>query len=137
MTRTFVRFRGVTDVLPTEWEAYVWILNRFLGAVGNFFVSKNEGLKGLCEGRRGAVIFAPSPERMNQPKQLSNGWYAETCLSEKQKDRNLYLLAQVIGVSSERDYEWHAMSGPKRAHQDVSTLKRRLMECQGTKQRRE
>jgi len=126
MTRTFVRFRGVTDVLPTEWEAYVWLLNRFLSVVGNFFVSENEDLKDFCEGRRGAVMFAPSPNRMNQPKQLSNGWYAETCLNEKQKDGNLYLLAQLVGVSSERDYEWQAESGPKRTHLDVNTLKRRL-----------
>ena len=58
MTRTWVRFRGITDVLPSEWEAYVWLLNKFLGAVGNFFVSRNERLKDLCEGRRGAVMFA-------------------------------------------------------------------------------
>ena len=126
MTRTFVRFRGVTEELPTEWEAYVWLLNRFLSAEGNFFVSKNEGLKDLCEGRRRAVVFAPSPIRMNQPKQLCNGWYAETCLNETQKDRNLYLLAQRIGVSSERDYEWHAANGPRRKHWDVNTLKSRL-----------
>jgi hypothetical protein len=134
MTRTRVRFRGVTDEFPTEWEAYVWLLNRFLSAVGNFFVRERESLKGIFEGKRGAIMFAHSPKRMKQPRQLSNGWYAETCLNEKQKDGNLYLLAQLIGLSSERDYEWHATSGPKRERLDVTTLKRRLKEFQATKQ---
>jgi hypothetical protein len=136
MTRTFVRFRGITDELPTEWQAYVWLLNRFLCAVGNFF-ERNHNVESVCKGRRGAVKFAPSPNRMTQPKRLSNGWYAETCLNEKEKDRNLYLLAQLIGVSAETDYEWHAMSGPKRTHLDVSTLKRRLKELQMITQRQE
>jgi|SRR5580700_1056007 hypothetical protein len=128
MTRTFVSFRGVTAELPTEWEAYVWLLNRFLSAFGNFFVSIDEGVEGLWKGRGGAIMFALSPVDMHQPKRLSNGWYAETCLNEKEKDQNLYLIAQRIGVSSERDYEWQAMSGPKRTHLDVKTLKARLRE---------
>lgn len=137
MTRTRVRFRGITDELPTESEAYVWLLNRFLRAVGNFFESKSEVVKSVCEGRRGAVMFASFANGMHQPKQLANGWYAETCLNEEQKDRNLCLLAQLIGVSPERDYEWHAMNGPKRTHLDVTTLKRRLKEFQATKERQE
>jgi hypothetical protein len=126
MARTFVRFCGITDVLPTEWEAYVWLLNRFLSSKGNFFLSKYEGLKDLFEGRRGAVMFGPAPDRMNQPKRLSNGWYAETCLNEGRKDRNLYLLSQLLGISSEADYGWHVENRPRRLRGDVSTLKRSL-----------
>ncbi len=100
--------------------------NRFLGACGNFFVLKYSDLKDLYVGRRGAVMYAPSENGMNQPKPLANGWYTETCLNEKQKDRNLYLLAQRIGISSETDYQWHAENGPVKAHRDVSTLKRLL-----------
>jgi hypothetical protein len=126
MRTTRVRFRGIAEQLPTEREAYIWLLNRFLNTAGNFFESKNQVVKNVCTGPRGSVRFARSPNRMHQPKELSNGWYAETCLNEGQKDRNLYLVAQLIGVSSERDYEWQVACGPKRTHLDVDTLKRAL-----------
>src|ERR1700733_2692141 len=95
------------------------------------------GLKTCARGGGAPLCSRPSRERMNKPKQLSNGWYAETCLNEKQVDRSLYLLAQRIGISSERDYEWQAENGPRRTHRDVDTLKKSLIALRAPKHRLE
>ena len=126
MTRTSVRFRDEINVLDTEWEAYVWLLNQFLKDKGDFFIAKGAEINYICSGGRNAPQFAPARIHMNQPKPLSNGWYAETCLNEGQKIDNLYKLSQAIGLSSERDYEWQADSRPTVKHKDVATLLKEL-----------
>jgi len=128
MTRTTVKFQDQTNVLNTEWEAYVWLLNEFLRNKGDFFIAKGAEINYVCSGGRNAPQFAPSRFRMNQPKQLSNGWYAETCLNERQKINNLYKLAQSIGLSSESDYEWTADGRPVVQQKDVATLFKELDE---------
>jgi hypothetical protein len=126
MTTTVVSFRDVTKSFRTEWEAYIWMVDRFLKDKGNFFVTQKADVKHVLKGGNGAVLFAPVSQGMNDPKGLSNGWYAETCLNEGQKIASLFLIAQSIGISSERDYHWEAQGRPTPVQRDTDTMLKEL-----------
>lgn len=127
MGRTVVEFHASATEHCSQAEAYVWTLNQYLNEKGDFFRSIGAKLRHICVGARGAIYFSPSPAGMRSARQLGNGWWAETGLSEKQKADALYLLAQAIGVSSERDYRWKADNRPTRKDIDVGTLKKSLL----------
>jgi len=127
MGRTFVEFHARATEHRSQAEAYVWTLNQYLIEKGDFFKLMGAKLGHICVGARGAIYFSPSPAGMRRAAPLRNGWWAETGLSEKQKADALYLLAQAIGVSSERDYRWKADNRPTRKYVDVETLKKSLL----------
>ena len=127
MGRTLVEFHRSATEHRSQAEAYVWTLNQYLTEKGDFFRSMGTKLRHICVGARGAIYFAPSRAGMRSARRLRNGWWAETGLSEKQKGDALYLLAQAIGVSSERDYRWKADGRPTRKYVDVETLKKSLL----------
>ena len=59
---------------------------------------------------------------MDQPRPLLNGWHVETRLSELQKHEKLYLTAQQMGISAERDYIWQSDGHAPRTARDVATM---------------
>jgi hypothetical protein len=119
---TKVRLHDQSRLCETEKEAYVWLLDQYISEKGDFFYEQPETIRAYLSGRRGAVLFGPLRDRLNQPERLRNGWFAETCLNEQQKVRNLYLLAQALNISWERDVEWQAQGRPAIEHKDVDTL---------------
>jgi hypothetical protein len=80
----------------------------------------------LCRSGQNAPQFAASGTYMNQPKLLSNGWYAETCSNSDQKAANLYKLSRAIGLSCETDYEFQPDNVRMREREDVAALLRQL-----------
>ena len=107
MTPTTVMFRGQTKVLPSEQDAYIWLVEKFLRNKPDLFTAP-ESAKYVCKGRQGADYFATSDVRMHQPTRLANGWYAELCLSNNGKVSILDNLAQYAGVKRGTDWEWQA-----------------------------
>jgi hypothetical protein len=98
------------------------MLDHYLDDKGDFFATQPNTIRAYLAGTQGAVLFSPSRNPLNQPESLRNGWFAETCLNEHQKVGNLYLLAQALGISWERDVEWQAQGRPTIQHRDVETL---------------
>ena len=128
MSRTIVRFREITKSFPSQAEAYVWVIDKFLRDKGDFFVAPTHDVKHAMRGGAGAVRFAPTYIGLRAPKLLFNGWYAETGINEQEKVAVLYLLAQSIGLSAERDYSWQGENRPTIVKQDVETMLKQLDE---------
>jgi hypothetical protein len=120
-TPTAVIFRGERKVLPSEQDAYVWLIDQFLRYTPDLFTNPKSGPH-LCKGRRGADLFAGSNQKMNQPGKLANGWWAELCLSNDQKVRILDAVAQYADLKRGTDWEWQAQGQPTRKFIDTDEL---------------
>jgi hypothetical protein len=62
-TPTAVIFRGEHKVLPSEQDAYVWLINQFLRYKPDLLTNSKSGPH-LCKGRRGADLFAGAKQKM-------------------------------------------------------------------------
>ena len=115
---TKARFRNHTEKLPSQIEAYIWLLNQFAASNPNAFKpnGKDDSTYGrLLFGHREewAMHFAPESKlidfnRNGAPTgarsiRLDCGWWANTTLSRPQKLRLLERLAQHCGIKPD---EW-------------------------------
>jgi hypothetical protein len=114
-------FRGERKELPSEQDAYVWLIEKFLRLKPGLFTDPKSASY-VCKGARGADHFATSPSNLNQPTRLANGWWAELCLSNDQKVRILDDVVQYTGLKRGRDWEWQAENRPTKEFIDTDTL---------------
>jgi hypothetical protein len=120
-TPTTVMFRGERKTLPSEQDAYIFLIEKFLRIKPHLFTDRTSGPY-ICKGREGADHFAPFGSNMHQPKRLASRWWAETCLSNNQKVCILDNVAQFAGLKRGRDWEWQAEGRTTRAFIDVDAL---------------
>src|SRR5713226_1639261 len=126
-TETVARFRTNTKRFPTAKGAYIWIVERFVGARPDVFTDiKWETTGYVAVGHRrsaeGAIrnYFARSPgalfrgsthlaDDQNNYARLPNGWYANTNLSNAQKFDILCRFGWVVGLKGGVDWDWEVL----------------------------
>lgn len=106
MTKTTLTLFGHRYSFPTEKEAYLFAVEKFLSVRPGLFTDPQSVHARI--GRYGTPMFAETPDGMNQPERLSNGWFVETCLNNRQKVQNLDKLAQCAGFKRGIDWHWEA-----------------------------
>ena len=102
---------------PTEKEAYVWLMERFVEHYPKPFKTIDLETKFVAVGARTLYfakslknLFKTSPAHAADPTKyhrLSNGWYAKLILSEKQKVDLLYKFGTVAGLMMGRQWDWN------------------------------
>lgn len=125
-TETVARFKINTKRFPTAKEAYIWLIERFVGARPDVFTNiKWEtayvavGHRRTTEGairnyfaRSPRVLFRGSPrlaDNQNNYAPLTNGWYANVNLSNAQKFDILCRFGWVVGLKGGEDWDWEVL----------------------------
>jgi hypothetical protein len=123
--RTTVTLFGQPWEFPSQQDAFVWVVEKFLRMKADLFTDPKSAH--ICRGARGDLRFARSTAGMIQPAPLANEWFAELCLSNPQKVGILDDLARCVGLKRPTDWDWRAES--RRTPDDpldVDTLFREL-----------
>ncbi len=114
---TTALFLKETRHFPTEKEAYVWLMERFVQHYPKPFETIDWETRFVAVGTR-TIYFAKSlknlvktsPALASDPTKyhrLANGWYAKLVLSEKQKVDLLYKFGTVAGLLMGRHWDWN------------------------------
>ena len=114
---TDAMFLGETHHFPSEKEAYVWLMERFVHHYPRLFETIDWATTFVAVGTRTIYfarslknLFATSPALAEDPTKycrMSNGWYAKLVLSEKQKVELLYKFGTVAGLMMGRHWDWN------------------------------
>ena len=127
-TPTILRFRSTEKRFPTAKEAYVWLIDRFVGTKPDVFTDVRWETTGYVavgrhraeEGKAIRNYFARSPEKLfrNSPwlaaeqsnyAQLQNGWYANVNLNNREKFDILCRFGWVVGLKGGQDWDWDVL----------------------------
>ena len=113
---TTVSFLEEERHFPTEKEAYIWLMERFVLRYPKPFEMLDYETKFIAAGTRTIYfakslksLFKTSPALASDPTKyhrLSNGWYAKLVLSEKQKVDLLYKFGAVAGLQMGLHWDW-------------------------------
>lgn len=118
---TTVSFRGIKQQFPTSKDAYVWLVEKFMGAKPDLLEShwqRQFAAKGRVRNyfsRNKKEMFLAAPELAddeNNFTRLGNGWYAILNLSNAEKVRILGKLAVIANLQHKQDWDW--VDGTKR-----------------------
>jgi hypothetical protein len=115
-TPTVVAFRGIEYRFETAKKAYFWLIEKFLEAHPEPFVTLNWETKFIAKGKRRNYfgrnlekMFHGSPHLADDPnnyQKLSNGWYANLNLNNDQKFDILCKFAAVGEFDFGREWKW-------------------------------
>jgi hypothetical protein len=127
-TLTISTFRSTEKHFPTAKEAYVWLIDRFVGAKPDVFTDVRWETTGYVaigrhrteEGKAIRNYFARSPEKLfrNSPwlaaeqsnyVRLQNGWYANVNLNNREKFDILCRFGWVVGLKGGQDWDWDVL----------------------------
>jgi hypothetical protein len=113
---TEVMFMKVRRSFPTEKEAYVWLMERFITHYPKPFNEIDWETRFVAKGARTLYfakslknLFKTSPDLASDPTKyhrLTNGWFAKLVLSEKQKFELLTKFATVAHLCMGADWDW-------------------------------
>lgn len=109
-------FRGKTKHFPTAKDAYIWLIERFVSASPAVFQNITFDTVFIAKGKQ-CNYFARSVQKLfhhsprlaedhNNYVKLSNGWYANTNLNNRQKFEILCRFAGVAKLEHEKDWNW-------------------------------
>jgi hypothetical protein len=117
---TTANFAGKTRHFDSAKDAYIWLFESMLGALGKVddrLLDDYVFARMVTTGSRGGRYLALSPERLfpNDPKrasdpafyhQMQNGWFLNMNVSNKQKDERLYALATFMPDDLKNNWSW-------------------------------
>jgi hypothetical protein len=124
---TVARYKGMERRFPTAIDAYIWLVERFIGLRPEVFTDikwKTTGYVAVgqrrSEGHAIRNYFARSPAKLfrqsphlagdlNNYCELSNGWYANKNLSNAQKFDILCRFGWVVGLKWGGDWDWEVL----------------------------
>lgn len=124
---TVSRYKERERRFSTARDAYIWLVERFIGLRPEVFTDIKWGTTGYVavgqrHNERGAIrnYFARSPKKLfrksphlaensNNFAQLTNGWYANTNLSNVQKFDILCRFGWVVGLKGGADWDWEVL----------------------------
>ncbi len=115
-TPTKAGFRGIEHRFETAKEAYCWLIEKFIEAHPEPFITMNwetafiaKGQRRNYFGRNLKTMFHGSPhlaDDQNNYKKLANGWYVNLNLKNDQKLDILCKFAAVGKFSFGQDWKW-------------------------------
>ena len=126
-TETIARYKTTEKRFSTAKEAYLWLIERFLGARPDVFTDlKWETTGYVAVGQRrnehGAIrnYFARNPQKLfresphlaedkSKYASLTNGWYANTNLSNAEKFDILCKFGWVVGLKGGTNGDWEVL----------------------------
>ena len=106
-TPTTAIVSGVIRTFNSEADAYVWMINRFIGHAPRIF-KYPEKLKHFNKDSQDAVRFTETKSDSLTPRPLINGWFVDVNLPQYQKFRVLEQLGNFAGLKHGTDWHWHA-----------------------------
>jgi len=136
---TLACFRSEKKQFPNSKEAYVWLIERLIHAKPDLFetiswetVVVAKGRKRNYFGQNIKSLFHGSPHLANDPNnyaRLTNGWYANTNLSNSLKFDILCRFAAIAKLEHETDWSWKVEdpSDDLRANEERKALAKQLM----------
>jgi hypothetical protein len=137
---TVAFFRGTERRFDTSKEAYIWLLERFIGVKPRLFETINWETVFVAKGRKRnyfgkdlKAMFHGSPhlaDDRNNYAHFTNGWYANTNLNNAQKFDILCRFAAIAKLDYEKDWRWdvEAPSDELRAHEERRAMAERLLD---------
>lgn len=133
---TVLSFRGEEREFPSQKQAYIWLVERFIAHNPRPFVDLDwrtvyivKGPRILYFARSLRALFKQSPRLANDKNKhhrLTNGWYAQLYLSENQKVEILERLGAVAHLKMGVDWDWNGR-GLSPVHVDANELLEELM----------
>ena len=134
---TVAMFQGEQQHLPSEKEAYLWLIECLIAHNPKPFVDLDwqtlfiaKGPRILYFAKSLRVLFRQNPDLAkdkNKHSRLSNGWYAQLILNEDQKVEILERIASVSSLRMGVDWDWNGRGlAPGRV--DVDDLLRELQD---------
>lgn len=116
---TLARFKGDEHEFPASKDAYIWLLEKFIGVKPDLFLSPTFETDFIAVGhaqdyfgRDPQSMFHKSPhlaEDHNKYHQLTNGWYANLVLSNERKLDILCRFAAVAKLDWQLDWYWDVL----------------------------
>ena len=113
---TLARFQGSEKHFSTSKEAYLWLVERFIAEKPDLFDHVNWETTYVSKGRKRAyfsrditALFQGSPhlaDDRNNYAPLTNGWFANTNLSNAQKFEVLCRFSGVTKLRQDDDWDW-------------------------------
>jgi len=139
-TPTTATFQGRSEDFDSGKEAYLWLVERFChykpDALEAYVALNRRGharVKGCRFAREADELFPKGSSRRGNPAyyaKLSNGWFADTNLSHKDKFAALIQLSYVCGLEYETAWDFR-VSGPTAElleHQEAVIHARQLLD---------
>lgn len=116
---TIARFLEKEQTFSTSRNAYLWLIERFVGATPSVFDDPSEntiylalGKKRNYFGRNLKKMFHGTPHLAENPSNyasLSNGWYANLNLNNTQKFDILMRFAALAGMEYPAQWDWEVL----------------------------
>lgn len=124
---TVARYKGTEKRFPSAIDAYIWLVERFIGMKPEVFTDiKWETTGYVAVGQRKSEghairnyfarspgkLFHESPHLADNPNNycvLQNGWYANKNLSNAQKFDILCRFGWVVRLKWETDWDWEVL----------------------------
>ena len=116
---TIARFLGKEQSFSTSRDAYLWLIERFVGAKPSVFDDPSKdtiyvalGKKRNYFGRNLKKMFHGTPDLAENPSnyaRLSNGWYANLNLNNAQKFDILMRFAALAGMEYPTQWDWEVL----------------------------
>jgi hypothetical protein len=114
---TVAMFEGERREFPSQKDAYLWLIERFIARNPKPFVELDwqtlliaKGPRILYFAKSLRVLFRQRPDLAkdkNKYSRLSNGWYAQLVLNEEQKVEILERIASVSNLRMGVDWDWN------------------------------
>ena len=126
-TETMATFGPDARRFATAKEAYIWLVERFIGVKPEVFTDIRRETTGYValgrrkkEGKSIRNYFARSPQALfrNTPRlaedhnnsvQLQNGWFANTNLNNREKFEALVRFGWLVGLRCGKDWDWEVL----------------------------
>lgn len=135
--QTVAMFQGEQREFPSQKDAYLWLIERFIARNPKPFVDLDwqtlliaKGPRILYFAKSVRVLFRQNPDLAkdaSKHRRLSNGWYAQLVLNEEQKVEILGRIASVSNLRMGVDWDWNGRGlAPGRV--DVNDLLRELQD---------
>lgn len=134
---TAVSFRGEHREFPSQKQAYIWLVERFIANNPKPFVDLDwetvyivKGPRILYFAKSLRALFKHNPRLADDKRKhhrLTNGWYAQLYLSENQKLEILERLSAVAQLKMGVEWDWNGR-GQAPGRLDADELLRELGE---------
>lgn len=119
---TTARFRKIQRTFPTSKEAFIFLIDSFVGArptlldeaAQHRYISQGWARTYFAKAPR--ELFKASPrlaEEASNYASLARGWFVITNLSNVEKAQILYDLAAMVGWRYRDDWDWDGADPPK------------------------
>lgn len=119
--RTKAMYAGIEREFPSQKEAYIFLVDRFLQAKPDLFdaawkvkFSAKRSIRRDHFARSPRELFTKTPrlaENDANYARVSSGWFANTNIAKREKRKNLFRLAALGNFACGKDWSWDGDTG--------------------------